>query len=118
MRQMGLCVIGGVAVLAAMAMPAAAQVRTGFTAISAGSLAEAERVLTRERAMFPERPELMLNLAAVYARTGRSAEARALYADVLSREPVAMELASGNVETSHQLARRGLSHVDLTVAAR
>lgn len=118
MRRMGMGALGGALVLAATAMPATAQVRTGFTAISAGSLAEAERVLTRERAMFPERPELMLNLAAVYARTGRAAEARALYADVLARDPVAMELASGNVETSHQLARRGLSHVDLTVAAR
>ena len=65
-------IMGGVAV-AAMAVPATAQVRTGFTAISTGSLAEAERVLTRERAMFPQRPELMLNLAAVYARTDRAA---------------------------------------------
>lgn len=116
MRVMG-WIMGGVAV-AAMAVPATAQVRTGFTAISTGSLAEAERVLTRERAMFPQRPELMLNLAAVYARTDRAAQARALYADVLDREPVAMELANGSVETSHQLARRGLSQIDLSVAAR
>ncbi|KQT31863.1 hypothetical protein ASG29_08190 [Sphingomonas sp. Leaf412] len=100
------------------AMPATAQVRTGYTAIAAGSLTEAERTLTRERAIFPQRPELMLNLAAVYARTDRSTEARALYADVLRAEPVALELADGTAESSHLLARRGLMRLDTTIAAR
>lgn len=111
-------VIGTAVVAMLAAMPATAQVRTGYTAIAAGSLSAAERTLTREREMFPERPELMLNLAAVYARTGRTAEARALYGDVLSRDAIEMELGNGSVESSHLLARRGLAQLDVTMAAR
>ena len=113
---MRVLVMGAVAAL--VAVPAMAQVRTGYTAIAAGSLGDAERTLTRERAIYPQRPELMLNLAAVYARTDRAMQARALYADVLNGEPVAMEMRDGSVESSHLLARRGLAQLDMTIAAR
>jgi thioredoxin-like negative regulator of GroEL len=108
----------GVAVLGLLAVPAAAKDRTGYTAIAAGSLAEAETTLNAERAIFPQRPELMLNLAAVYARTNRQAQARALYADVLSRDDVAMELGDGSTVSAHALAKTGLSRIGATMAAR
>ncbi|MFK3889050.1 tetratricopeptide repeat protein [Sphingomonas sp. NPDC079357] len=100
------------------AMPALAKDRVGYQAIAAGSLTTAEQTITAERAIFPDRPELMLNLAAVYARTGRQAQARALYADVLGREAVAMDMADGSVRTSHELARTGLTRLTTAMATR
>ncbi len=98
--------------------PATAKDRVGYQAIAAGSLAKAEQTISAERAIFPERPELMLNLAAVYARTGRDTQARALYADVLGREPIAMDLADGSVRSSHELARAGMARLSTTIATR
>ncbi|WP_375249858.1 tetratricopeptide repeat protein [Sphingomonas sp.] len=97
---------------------AAAQDRTGYQAIATGSLASAEAKINAERAIFPDRPELMLNLAAIYARTDRVAQARALYQDVLSRASVALDMPSGTVESSHVVAERGLSRLSASVAAR
>jgi thioredoxin-like negative regulator of GroEL len=101
-----------------VAVPAMAKDRVGYQAIAAGSMADAERTIRAERAIFPERPELMLNLAAVYARTGRDAQARALYGEVLDRAPVAMDLADGSVQSSHVLAQKGLSRLVTTMATR
>lgn len=115
MRRM--MVIGAVAVCA-MAVPAMAKDRLGYTSIAAGSLSEAETTLNAERAIFPERPELMLNLAAIYARTDRTAQARSLYDGVLSRDAVALELANGNSLSSHDVALRGLSLLNGAMAAR
>jgi Flp pilus assembly protein TadD len=97
---------------------AVAQERTGYQAIAAGDLSAAEATIERERAIFPQRPELMLNLAAVYARTGRTAEARALYTDVLQREGVDLELGDGSAVSSHLVAKRGLARLDTAIAAR
>jgi thioredoxin-like negative regulator of GroEL len=108
-----------VATLAAfMAVPAIAKDRVGYQAISAGSLAQAEQTIDAERTIFPTRPELMLNLAAVYARTGRVTQARSLYGQVLDQEPVAMDLADGSVQSSHALAQRGLSRLGSSIASR
>ncbi|RYG79345.1 MAG: tetratricopeptide repeat protein, partial [Alphaproteobacteria bacterium] len=41
-------------------------------AIATGDYDGAERALLAERKIYRERPELLLNLAAVYARTGRA----------------------------------------------
>ncbi|WP_341207872.1 tetratricopeptide repeat protein [uncultured Sphingomonas sp.] len=101
-----------------MATPASGKDRVGYQAIAAGSLAKAEQTITAERAIFPERPELMLNLAAIYARTGREAQARTLYAEVLDRDAVAMDMADGSVRTSHQLARTGMARLTTAMATR
>lgn len=101
-----------------VAMPAAAKDRTGYHAIAAGDLTQAQATLARERAIFPDRPELMLNQAAVYARTGRLAEARALYGDVLQRTSVALDLPDGSVASSHAVAERGLARLTATIASR
>ncbi|WP_447727029.1 tetratricopeptide repeat protein [Sphingomonas koreensis] len=92
--------------------PAAqAQVRAdpyAKVAIQNGDYATAERKLLAERKIFPARPEVLLNLAAVYSRTGRHAEARAIYDRVLALDPVAMDVADGEVAPSHLVANRGL----------
>lgn len=105
-------------IAAVVATPALAKDRSGYTAIAAGNLSQAEATLSAERAIFPRRPEVLLNLAAVYARTDRAAQARALYDDVLASEPVALDLANGGTVSSHEIAQRGLSRLNTTVAAR
>lgn len=92
--------------------------RTGYTAIVSGDLDMAERRLVAERRIFPERPELMLNLASVYHRTGRESAARALYAAVLDRPSVAMDLPSGAVVSSHDLATQALGRQSQLMATR
>jgi Flp pilus assembly protein TadD len=92
--------------------------RTGYTAIAAGDLSTAEQRIVAERKIFPQRPELMLNLASVYRRTGRESEARALYTAVLERPSVAMDLPSGTVMSSHDLASRALARQGQQLATR
>lgn len=101
-----------------VATPALAKDHTGFTAIAAGNLSQAEATLSAERAIFPRRPEVLLNLAAVYARTDRVAQARTLYNDVLASEPVSLDLANGGATSSHEVAQRGLARLSTTIASR
>jgi Flp pilus assembly protein TadD len=102
----------------ALADQSATTDRTGYTAIAAGDLSTAEQRIVAERKIFPQRPELMLNLASVYHRTGRESEARALYAAVLDRPAVAMDLPSGAVVSSHDLASRALARQSQQIATR
>ncbi len=104
-------------ILAAVAAPAMAGDRTGYRAIASGDLRSAEATLIAERRIFPDRPELMLNLAAVYGRTGRQDSARALYAEVLARPAVSMLMPSGEALSSHDLAQRGLATTASAVVA-
>lgn len=101
-----------------LAAPSATVDRTGYRAIAAGDLSTAEQRIVAERKIFPQRPELMLNLASVYHRTGRESEARALYAAVLARPAVEMDMPSGAVLSSHDIANRGLSHQLQQIATR
>ncbi len=107
-----------VAAATVMAVPAMAKDRNGYQAIAAGDLSQAQATLARERAIYPNRPELMLNQAAVFARTGRIAEARALYGEVLARDAVALDLPDGNVASSHAVAERGMMRLTSSIAAR
>jgi Flp pilus assembly protein TadD len=81
-------------------------------AIQTGDFDLAERKLLAEQRIFPDKPEVLLNLAALYAKTGRHAQARAAYQRVLAVEPVAMDLADGQVAASTQIANRGLRLLD------
>ena len=114
MRNFGLLVLA----LAGAAAPAFAADQNGYQSIVSGDLASAERAIVAEQRVYPARPELMLNLAAVYRRTGRMAEARTLYMKVLERRPVAMDLPSGAVASSHDLARRALGTGSVQIATR
>lgn len=112
---------GGVTALlagAALATPAMGSERTGYQAIAAGDFASAAKTIEAERRIFPERPELMLNLAVAYARTGRAAAARSLYREVLDRPEVAMDMPDGTVVSSHAVATRGLTRLAPAVATR
>ena len=70
MRKFGFVVLA----LVGAAAPALAADQNGYQAIVSGDLAAAERHILAEQAVYPGRPELMLNLAAVYRRTSRSRE--------------------------------------------
>ncbi|MCW3838036.1 tetratricopeptide repeat protein [Sphingomonas canadensis] len=100
--------------LALGALPAQAQSNegTGSAAIARGDLAAAERELTAELRIHPGRPELLLNLAAVYSRTGREAQARSLYLRVLSQDDVLMDLSADRTAGSHAIAQTGLQRLE------
>ncbi|MCP3735467.1 tetratricopeptide repeat protein [Sphingomonas sp. RP10(2022)] len=103
---------------ACLTTPALAADRTGYQAIVAGDFSAAVTRIEAERRIFPDRPELMLNLAVAYAQTGRTADARALYRVVLDRPGVAMDMPNGAVLSSHDVATRGLSRLTTTIATR
>ncbi len=110
-------ILASIVLAAPLALTPAAQAQTveqpnAHLAIAAGDYDLAERQLLAEQRIFPARPEVMLNLAAVYARTGRVAEARALYHRVLALKPVAMDLSDGEIDASHAVARRGIRLLD------
>lgn len=101
------------------ATPVTAGDRTGYRAIAAGDYAAAEKTLVNELRIFPDRPELMINLGTVYARTGRVTEAASLYRAALAVDPVAMDMPDGAVTSSHAVAKRGLdSLTPITLAVR
>lgn len=116
--------IGLVAAAAALALTsgaAAAQehaVRVSHAAIASGDLASAERMLLNERKIYGARPEVLLNLAAVYARSGRGVEASALYREVLAQDDVTMDLSGGRTASAHAIARVGLSRLQPMIATR
>ena len=95
------------------ALPAQAQdSAVASTQIAQGDYAAAESKLRAELRIYPERPELLLNLAAVYAKTGRAGEARSLYTKVLSKDDVLMDLSAEQTAGSHLLAQRGLRRLE------
>lgn len=108
-----------VSLAVAAAAPAMASDRTGYEAIAAGDYQKAEETLVQERRIFPRRPELMINLATVYARTGRTAEAVNLYRTALQADAVDMAMPDGVVTSSHDVAQRGLNRLGtMTLAVR
>lgn len=109
-----------VAVLAAIpAMAQSGAVRAAHDAFGAGDYVRAERVLMAEQRIYPNNPEVLVNLAAVYARTGRAAQASMLYRQILAREDVLLDLDADRTMSSHALATAGLQRVTtLQTAAR
>ena len=98
--------LGAVALGAPVA--AGAQERTAYTQIVSGDFRAAEQQLAAERRIFPQRPELMLNLAAVYGRTSRDRDAAALYNAVLAQPNVEMDVGGDRTAWSHDLAQAGI----------
>lgn len=82
------------------------------TQIAQGDYSQAESKLMAELRIHPGRPELLLNLAAVYSKTGRTDAARSLYTKVLSSDDVLMDLSVDKTAGSHALAQRGLRRLD------
>ncbi|WP_137863852.1 MULTISPECIES: tetratricopeptide repeat protein [unclassified Sphingomonas] len=105
------------------ALPAQAQSRNGDPVASAaifdGNFSQAEQQLSARLRLDPDQPELLLNLAAVYAQTGRTSQARALYIRVLQQRDVEMDLSADRVSTSHVVANKGLQYIrTLQLSAR
>lgn len=104
--------------LCATAMPAAAEGNTyGYDHIAARNLQAAEKRLEQQRAEEPDEPSVLINLAWVYRKTGRSAAAEALYERVLAQPDVLMALGSGKPAWSHTLAMKGLGRSTAVAAA-
>jgi len=114
MRGMAFLAAGMAAMLAT---GASAQDRTGYRQIAAGDFSAARVELEAESRTYPRRPDLMLNLAAVNLRAGRTAEARDLYRSVLTRADTGMDMPDGSVASSHALAQAGLVRLEATRTA-
>ncbi len=56
----------------------------GFSAIEGGRYADAERMLTEAVQLNPDNPYALLNLGAVYQRTGRFNQAREMFDKVIA----------------------------------
>ena len=94
-----------------VAPSAFAQDPVAHTAIASGDYSAAEQTLRSELRIYPGRPELLLNLAAVYMKTGREAEARAIYMKVLSQRDVLMDVSADRTVGSHVVATNGLKRL-------
>ncbi|MHA6723689.1 tetratricopeptide repeat protein [Sphingomonas sp. RS2018] len=105
---------GGVGIALALAVAggsaqAADPIAFSRSAILSGNLASAEQTLDAERRIYPERQEVLLNLAAVYANSGRPQAAAALYQHVLARRDVMMDVDGERTRSAHAIARSGLA---------
>lgn len=116
LHKAGAIILG--AALAATAAGAQTQEqRYGFDAIQRADLTAAEARLSAERIAQPDEPSVLINLAHIYAKTGRTAQAEMLYRQVLSSDNVLMLTGSRRQLWSHDLASRGLERTRL-VASR
>lgn len=112
LRNMMLVTLG--AALAATAAGAQTQEqRYGFDAIQRADLTAAEARLSAERLAQPKEPSVLINLAHIYWKTGRTAEAEALYRQIMANENVLMLTGSRDKIWSHQLAQKGLDRARL-----
>jgi DNA-binding SARP family transcriptional activator len=94
------------------ALPVQAQEAAVSTQIAQGAYTQAESKLLADLRIHPDRPELLLNLAAVYAKTGRTSDARSLYTRVLEQDDVLMDLSAERTAGSHAIAERGLQRLN------
>ena len=111
----------GAVVMAALlgaAGPAGAQAFNGAAKIMAGDYAAAERDIVARRALAPDDVDLLLNLAAVYAGTGRTAKARAAYAHVAAMPDEDVVLRDGSTIGSRALAAKAMARMPAGLASR
>ena len=102
--------IFAVAASLALVQTASAEDDLGVTAIKNHDWATAERVLQEGLQQDPNNMSRRLNLAWVYAQTGRKEEAATLYRDILKRDEDRFASKPGANPTSMTtLARRGLA---------
>jgi Flp pilus assembly protein TadD len=94
-----------------------AQDFSGAEPMLRGDLPAAEREIQHQRRMFPTDPDLLLNLARVYAQTQRTPQAAQLYREVLARPDEALSLAGGRTANAHAIAQAGLRQISLSTLA-
>jgi Tfp pilus assembly protein PilF len=84
----------------------------GYQAIRSHDWATAEQQLLAGLQKNPDNAFAQLNLAWVYAQTGRKAEAEALYQEILRRDQDRVaSLSSKEGQSMSQLAKRGLARL-------
>ena len=111
-------IIGGTAALAALGATAAyaqtggATGSYGATAIAAGHLNEAERTLRPVSQADAADPARLINIATVYARTQRAAEAKAALLRVQTLPAEELDLANGSSRSSHMIANAMLASLE------
>lgn len=94
------------------AVPAAQSV-AGAQAIDQGDFTKAEAQLRADLAANPQDPHLMLNLAYVLSKTGREAEARTLYQQVMRSDTSEMAvLQNGRASRVQSVARVALEKMN------
>jgi len=91
------------------AAPAMAQNLYGAQSLVAGRDDVARTIIQARLEAEPNEPSALLNAALLSRRAGRIAESQAFYAQVLSVEDVALDVADGRTLMSHDIARRGLA---------
>jgi len=82
------------------------------SAIASGELTEAERVLQPVSRADAADPARLINIAAVYARTQREAEARTALMRVQALPNEQLDLAGGASYSSHQIAQSLLASLN------
>lgn len=108
MRNFILLAVAAVSLVAGSAAAQTQEQRYGFNAIQRDDFAAAEARLDAARLEQPGEPSVLINLAHVYWKTGRTAQAEALYRQVLARDNVLMLTGSNRQLWSHELAQKGL----------
>lgn len=116
MRTLIVCGLGAL-FLTGTAHAQSQEQRYGFNAIQRDDLAGAEARLVAQRLQEPNEPSVLINLAHVYAKTGRMGQAEALYRQVLAGDNVLMLTGERHQLWSHDLAQRGLDRARM-VASR
>ncbi len=84
----------------------------GYTAMIEGDWQTAERQLAASSDSLSDDPAHLLNLAQVYASTGRNAEADAIYARVLAGEDMVLVLSDDRKVSAHNIASSRLARVE------
>lgn len=104
----------------ALAMTAGVQAQSvdpvAYEALARGNFTAAETRLESQLAKGSRDPAVLLNLAHVYKRDGRMADAAGLYREVLTARNISMELPDGSPAWSHDLAARGLARLTMLSA--
>ena len=110
-------VAAAVVLIVGGASAASAENWNGAAQIARGDYAAAERIIVREQRLFPRDTDLLINLATVYARTGRVAEARRTYALAAAQPDEQLDMTSSRTMSSRALATGALRSLDREVAA-
>jgi tetratricopeptide (TPR) repeat protein len=108
----------GTVLVATAAQASDLQGFAGAKEIARGDYVAAERLILEQQRMFPRDADLLINLAYVYARTGRQAEARRLYEQVVAQPNELLDLSKQRTAKAHRIAAAGLKRLDQQVAAR
>ena len=78
-------------------------------AIQRGDWGRAEQLLKADHGVRADDPARLINLGRVYMATGRSAEAIALWRQVINSRPVNLQTADGRMAPTTELAREAIA---------